>query len=98
MPTADVSGSNSWAEDVMDFVAREHAMVREHLAQMLAIAAVTPTEIVIDQRERLSSVFQFVHTELLPLMSLEEASVYPALGQIPGVPSSLVDVRDGSDR
>lgn len=88
MLTADVSGSNSWAEDVLDFVAREHAMVREHLAQMLAIAAVTPTEIAIDQRERLSSVFQFVHTELLPLMSLEEASVYPVLRQIPGVPST----------
>jgi iron-sulfur cluster repair protein YtfE (RIC family) len=86
VPTANVSGSNSWAEDVMDFVAREHATVREHLDHMVAIAEATPTGVPVAVRERLDAVFSFLHTDLLALMALEETTLYPALGQIPDVP------------
>jgi Hemerythrin HHE cation binding domain len=86
VPTAEVSGSNSWAEDVMDFVAREHAVVREHLDHMVAIAQAAPTAAPPTARDRLDAVFRFLHTDLLPLMALEEETVYPALGQIPDVP------------
>jgi Hemerythrin HHE cation binding domain len=86
VPTAEVSGTNSWAEDVMDFVAREHAIVREHLDHMVVIAEAAPSEVPLALRERLDAVFRFLHTDLLPLMALEEATLYPALGQIPDVP------------
>jgi hypothetical protein len=88
VPTAEVSGSNSWAEDVMDFVAREHENVREHLGHMVAIADAGPGEIPLTLRNRLDAVFRFLHTDLLTLMAFEEQTLYPALDRIPDVPST----------
>jgi Hemerythrin HHE cation binding domain len=88
VPTAEASGSNSWAEDVMDFVAREHANVREHLGHMLAIAAPAPGDGPHDRRRRLDAVFGFLHADLPTLMTFEEEILYPALDRIPDVPRS----------
>jgi hypothetical protein len=86
MPTAEVSGSDSWAEAVMDFVARQHANVREHLDHMVAIADTPPAQVPVAVRNRLDAVFGFLHTDLLPLMAFEEETLYPALDRIPDVP------------
>jgi hypothetical protein len=69
----------------MDFVAREHENVREHLGHMAAIAAV-PSDIPVKLRNRLDAVFRFLHVDLLTLMTFEEETLYPALDRIPGVP------------
>jgi hypothetical protein len=86
VPTAEASGSNSWAEDVMDFVAREHANVREHLGHMMAMAAPVPGEGPMERRIRLDAVFGFLHADLPTLMAFEEETLYPALDRIPDVP------------
>jgi hypothetical protein len=86
VPTAEVSGSNSWAEDVMDFVAREHENVREHLGHMVAIGDAEPGDITVTLRHVLDAVFRFLHADLLTLMAFEEETLYPALDRIPGVP------------
>ena len=69
----------------MDFVAREHENVREHLGHMVAIAA-DPSDIPVKLRNRLDAVFGFLHADLLTLMTFEEETLYPALDRIPGVP------------
>ena len=70
----------------MDFVAREHENVREHLGHMVAIAEADPGDITVTLRNRLDAVFRFLHTELLTLMTFEEATLYPALDRIPDIP------------
>lgn len=86
VPTPEVSGSNSWAEDVMDFVAREHEKVREHLGHMAAITEAGHGEVTVTLRNSLDAVFRFLHGDLLTLMAFEEETLYPALDRIPGVP------------
>ncbi len=68
----------------MDFVAREHENVREHLDHMAAIAEAGPGDITVTLRNRLDAVFKFLHTDLLTLMAFEEETRYPALDRIPG--------------
>ncbi len=70
----------------MDFVAREHANVREHLDHMVVIAEAPPAEMSLTLRDRLDAVFSFLHTDLPSLMTLEEDTLYPALERIPDVP------------
>lgn len=70
----------------MDFVARQHANVHEHLDHMVAIAGAPPAEVPLGVRNHLDAVFSFLHTDLLPLMAFEEETLYPALDRIPDVP------------
>jgi Hemerythrin HHE cation binding domain len=70
----------------MDFVAREHENVREHLGHMAAIAEAGPGDITMTLRNSLDAVFRFLHADLLTLMAFEEETLYPALDRIPGVP------------
>lgn len=70
----------------MDFVAREHENVREHLGHMAAIAEADPGDITVMLRSSLDAVFRFLHADLVTLMAFEEETLYPALDRIPGVP------------
>jgi len=70
----------------MDFVAREHEKVREHLGHMVAIGEADPGDVTVTLRHRLDAVFRFLHADLVTLMAFEEETLYPALDRIPGVP------------
>lgn len=81
MTTPDDS-SEPWAENVTDFIAREHEIVRENLDHMRAILEATPDEVPLTLRSRLDVVFSFLHADLLSLMTLEEQTLYPAVERI----------------
>lgn len=67
---------------VEGLIAREHAIVREHLDHMRAIADSVHHEIPLTLRDRLDAVLSFVHNDLVAYIKTEEEVLYPVFDRM----------------